>query len=67
MTDAMTDDEKWFWLRNHDPKKYEGRIDPLATSEDIRKRYNRGRYAIIVPDDDASKCLTRLAMFCGAL
>jgi len=44
-------DETWFRLRNHDPRKYEGRINAAATSEDIRKRYNRGRYWIITVDD----------------
>lgn len=39
-----SDEEQWFRLRNDHPYKYEGRIDPAATSEDIRKRFNRGRY-----------------------
>ncbi len=46
----LSDDEEWFRLRNHDPRKYEGRVDPAATSETIRKRYNRGRYWVITVD-----------------
>jgi len=48
-----TSDEEWFRLRNHDPRKYEGRVNHAATvtSEDIRKRYNRGRYWIITTDE----------------
>lgn len=44
-------DEEWFRLRNNDPRKYEGRVDLKATSEDIRKRYNRGRYWVITVDE----------------
>jgi hypothetical protein len=48
--EAVTDEE-WYRLRNDDPRKYAGRIDPNATSESIRKRYNRGHYWIIAVDD----------------
>jgi hypothetical protein len=44
-------DEEWFRFRNHNPRKYEGRVDPRATSEDVRRRYNRGRYWVIVEDE----------------
>jgi hypothetical protein len=43
-------DEAWFRHRNDHPEKYQGRIDPNATSETIRQRYNRGRYWIITTD-----------------
>ena len=53
------DDEKWFRKRNDSLEKHAGRIDPNATSESIRKRYNRGRYWIITTDekdgDDSSR------------
>lgn len=51
----MYDEEWWFRRRNHNPWKYEGHIDPAATSEDIRKRYNRGRYWVITVDDPPPK------------
>lgn len=48
-------DEEWFRRRNHDPRKYEGRVDFAQTSEEIRKRYNRGRYWIITIDEPSEK------------
>lgn len=55
------DDEALFFRRNHDPRKYEGRIDPAATSESLRLRYNRGRYWIITsePDEVEDKPLSK--------
>jgi hypothetical protein len=47
----LGDHETWYRLRNDRPEKYEGRIDPNATSESIRKRYNRGRYFVVTTDE----------------
>lgn len=44
--------EEWYRIQYEHPEKYEGRIDPNATSDSIRKRYNRGRYWIITIDDE---------------